>query len=76
MVLDYEVDIPALYPYLEFELEEGEPLMKERVALLQKEAVSIRYEDGCVNLVVYDPNQLTVLTIHQQHGQRMKQDTL
>lgn len=67
LCLDYEKDIPSLFPFLEFELEEGDPLIKQHVHLLKKDAVSIRYEDGCVNLVVYDPSQLTLLTIHQSH---------
>ena len=65
--LDYETDIPPLFPFLEFDLEEGDPLLKKNVELLKKEAVSIRYSDGCVNLVVYDPSQLNPLTTHSPH---------
>lgn len=63
--LDYVKDIPSLFPFLEFELEEGDPLLKQHIRLLKKDAATIRYEDGCLNLVVYDPSLLELLTIHQ-----------
>jgi hypothetical protein len=57
--ITYELDIPILFPYLSFEEEEGEPLIQQYIASIQKEAVSVRYSDECTNLVVYDPTRLT-----------------
>lgn len=63
--LVYESDIPPLFPFLSFEEEEGEPLLAKHAALLKKDAVTIRYADGCTNMVIFDPALIPSIKKHQ-----------
>lgn len=62
---DYEEDIPRYFPYLSYEEEEGAPEIQELALLKAKEAVSIRYSDGSVHLIVYKPEMIQKIRFHE-----------
>lgn len=71
LVLDYQRDIPSLYPELSHEEEEA--CTELRTYCLERGylAASITYQDGCTHLVVYDMSYFTLIDLEEELSERL-----
>lgn len=70
LVLDYQRDIPVLYPGLSHEEEEASTELRTYCLEHGYLAASITYKDGCTHLVVYDLSYFNVIDLENDFSER------